>query len=250
MNCQNHLIIYIWIAISSSSCTIIKQNTMKQASSYEVIKLNEPITIDGIWDKSQWKAVDAIELKHYMGKIPEFRPGVKVKVIYDPDYIYVIFQVKDQYVLCVNNEINGNVYEDSCGEFFFSPDTASPMKYFNLEINCGGTALMYYNLIPRKDFKIMDPEDIKLIQIAHSLPQLISDEIKAPVIWAIEYKIPLTLLEKYGKVTRPAPGVIWKANFYKIADKTSNPHYLTWSLVDQAEPDFHLPAFFGKLIFQ
>ena len=224
--------------------------SMKQESLYKVVKLQEPVSLDGNWDNPQWKLAEALELKHFMGNAPKFHPKVKVKVMYDPENIYVIFQVKDQYVRCVATVINGNVWEDSCAEFFFSPDSASPMKYFNLEINCGGTALMYYNTIPQKDFRILDPEDIKQIQIAHSLPHLIPDEIKTTVTWTIEYKIPLTLLEKYGKVTRPAPGVIWKANFYKIADKTSNPHYQTWSLVDQAEPDFHLPAFFGRLIFQ
>jgi hypothetical protein len=223
---------------------------MKSPSVYKVVKLKEPLTLNGNWNKSQWKEVNSVKLVNFMGEAPKFFPIVRAKLMYDSNYIYVIFQVKDCYVRCMTNNINGPVWDDSSVEFFFSPDSDSPEKYFNLETNCGGTALMYYNIIPRKDFTVVDPEDIKQIEIAHSLPDHIPNEITEPVTWTIEYKVPLVLLEKYAKVSRPAPGVVWKANFYKIGDKTSNPHYITWSFVNQAEPDFHLPGYFGTLIFE
>ena len=58
------------------------------------------------------------------------------------------------------------------------------------------------------------------------------------------------MLEKYSVITHPARGVEWKANFYKIAENSSNPHYITWSEVGIDHPDFHRPEFFGKLIFE
>ena len=58
------------------------------------------------------------------------------------------------------------------------------------------------------------------------------------------------ILEKYAQVTHPQPGGIWRANFYKCADKTSHPHWLTWSVVDKPRPDFHVPQFFGILEFE
>lgn len=222
---------------------------MKKIREYKVVKLEKPMTINGNWDKAEWKNVEAQHLENYMGEVPKFRPEVNVKMMYDASNLYVIFRVEDKFVRCVTTEINGPVYEDACVEFFFSPDEDEPLKYFNLETNCGGTALMYYNLVPRKDFKILEKPDIQQIEIAHSLPAKVEPERKEPVTWTIEYRLPFSLLEKYSKVTHPAPGVQWKANFYKIADKTSNPHYLTWSPVGQPEPDFHLPEFFGNLEF-
>ncbi len=52
------------------------------------------------------------------------------------------------------------------------------------------------------------------------------------------------VFEKYAGPAYPEPGVIWKANFYKIAENSSNPHYITWSIVDNPVHDFHLPQFF------
>ncbi len=223
---------------------------VKSTTIYKIAKLKEAILLDGNWNKPQWHAVESIELKYFMGKRPEFQPVVHVKLMYNTTDLYVIFRVNDRYVQCKTKDINGCVWEDSCVEFFFSPDSDSPEKYFNLETNCGGTALMKYTLIPRKDFLILEPEDIKKIEIAHSLPDQILNEITEPVTWTIEYKMPFVLLEKYAKINHPFPGVRWRANFFKIADKTSNPHYLTWSFVDNTEPDFHLPGYFGSLVFQ
>ncbi len=223
---------------------------MENLPVYSVVRLDGTLIINGNWYKQGWQHIEALELNYFMGEIPKFQPVVKAKLMYDANNIYAIFQVEDRYVRCVTHKTNGPVWEDSCVEFFFSPDTYSPLKYFNLETNCGGTALMFYNLIPRKDYKTLDPEDIHQIEIAHTLPKVIDNEITEPLSWTIEYRIPLELLKKYAKVSQPEKGVTWMANFYKIADKTSNTHYLTWSFVDQAEPDFHLPAYFGKLIFQ
>jgi hypothetical protein len=223
---------------------------MKDTSVYQVKKLNNPIEIDADWDKAQWLEVNALEIKSKMGEKPKFFPTTEVKLRYDENYIYVIFRVKDQYVQCLVQEFNGPVYKDSCVEFFFSPDQAKPLNYFNVEINCGGTILTHYVTNPGSEHQPLEEEDLKKIESAHSLPKLVEKEIKEPVTWVIEYKIPLAILEKYSKVSRPGPGVTWKANFFKTASTTSNPHYLTWSFVDHPKPKFHLPEYFGTLIFE
>ena len=109
---------------------------------------------------------------------------------------------------------------------------------------------MHFNLVPRKESKELSLDDIKKIEIAHTLPQIIDPEMKDPVTWTLEYRIPIAILEKYSSVTRPKKGVDWKANFYKIAENSSNPHYITWSKIDKPRPDFHVPQAFGKLIFE
>ncbi len=74
--------------------------------------------------------------------------------------------------------------------------------------------------------------------------------IVEPVTWTAAYKIPIALLEKYSQVAYPGHKVEWRVNFYKCADATSHPHWLTWSPVDLPEPDFHQPQSFGVLQFQ
>jgi hypothetical protein len=217
---------------------------------YKVRRLTEPLIIDANWDKHHWKKLPALELKHYMGKKPPHRPRTQAKVLYDDDNIYVIFRVQDRYVRAVVQQPNGLVCTDSCVEFFFTPGPDTKAGYFNLEVNAGGTPLFNFQKIPRKGILPIDPQDICKIEIAHSLPAVIEPEITEPVTWTIEYRIPITLLEKYFPVVRPAPGITWPANFFKCADKSSHPHWLTWSPVDRPEPDFHVPECFGTLEFQ
>jgi len=219
------------------------------SSVYNVSRLEQPITIDGNWNKPLWQNIQAIEISNFMGEIPKFRPTVHAKMMYDDENLFVIFSVKDRYVRCITKDFHGPVWEDSCVEFFFSPDVNFPERYFNLEINCGGTPLMHYNVIAGKEYSPIEIEDLKKIEIAHSLPQTIEPENTNYVNWTVEYRIPLSIIHKYSNLTSPSKGVEWRGNFYKIAENNSNPHYMTWSVVKNITPDFHLPQFFGKLIF-
>jgi len=72
-------------------------------------------------------------------------PETRVKVLYDSLNIYVIFNVRDQYVRAVEKEINGKVWMDSCVEFFFSPGADTERGYFNFEANCKGVFLFGYH---------------------------------------------------------------------------------------------------------
>jgi hypothetical protein len=163
---------------------------------------------------------------------------------YDTSNLYVIFLVHDRYVRCLTTQVNGPVWQDAAVEFLFATDTARPDRYFNLEINCGGTPLLGY-----ADARLT-MADIRSIEIAHSMPAVVDPEVAGPVDWTIEYRIPLARLAKYGNMTWPAPGVTWRGNFCKIAENNSNPHHMTWSPIADPKPTFHMPQYFGRLAFE
>lgn len=225
-------------------------NTTIEEATYKVSKLTQPMKIDGDWNKPQWKNIETIKVDKHMGGQPKFAPIVEAKMTYDEKNVFVIFRVQDKFVQSTVQEYNGDVSENSCVEFFFSPDSAHPLKYFNLEVNAGGTPLIFYISDPWNKFVKLDNNDISKIEIFHSLPKKVDPEIKEPTTWFIECRIPLDMLQKYSPITRPAAGVTWKGNFYKTGSKTSNPNYMTWSFVDHPTPNFHLPKFFGTLKFQ
>lgn len=225
-------------------------NTTIEEAVYKVSKLSRPMKIDADWNKSQWKNVETIKVDKHMGGLPKFAPIVEAKMTYDDKNVFVIFRVQDKFVKSTVQEFNGAVSENSCVEFFFSPDSSHPLSYFNLEVNAGGTPLIYYISDPWKKFVKLEDKDISKIEIAHSLPKKVDPEITEPITWFIECRIPLDMLQKYSNVSVPGAGVTWKGNFYKTGSKTSNPNYMTWSFVDHPKPNFHLPQFFGTLKFQ
>jgi hypothetical protein len=225
-------------------------STKERTSSYKVSKLKVPMEANSRWDAPQWRKIKAIDIANYMGEIPKLKPKVQAKMMYGKDAIYLIYRVRGFDIHCLTHEYNGPVWHDNAVEFFFSPDTSFPKSYFNLEINCCGIPYMgYYNSF-KNESVIIDTNDIKKIIIKHSLPERIESEINGPVEWTIYFEIPFDILMKYSKVILPKPRVIWRANFYQIADRGTNPHYMTWSFVDNPTPNFHLPQYFGRLVFQ
>ena len=217
---------------------------------YQVQRVAQPIAIDADWDKPAWQAIQPLELTYYMGEKPEHLPPTQAKLAYDDQAIYVIFRVQDKYVRAVAAKHQDPVCRDSCAEFFFTPGTDVKKGYFNLEMNCGGTMLLNFQTIPRRGTPIA-PADIDRIQVAHTMPKIVDPERVGPTAWTIEYRLPLDLLPTYmPEAVKPAPGVTWRANFFKCGDQTSHPHWLTWSFVDRPRPDFHVPECFGTLEFR
>ena len=222
----------------------------RQSEKYEVARAGKGLALESGWDGPGWNAIRPLSLELFMGEKPEHRPRTEAKVAYDDRKIYVAFRVEDRYVRAVEEKYHDMVCCDSCVEFFFTPNSDIGTGYFNLEMNCGGTLLLYHQANRSEIGRTVVAEaDCRRIEIHHQLPKRIDPEIADPVTWVLACAIPFEMLEKYSRVTRPAPGVSWRANFYKCADHTSHPHWLTWSKVDNPRPDFHLPEFFGTLKF-
>ncbi len=216
---------------------------------YLIEKTRDDFHFSDDWDHGQWSPTPALTLAHYMGDRPEHFPRVQAKLLYDDEHIYVFFRVEDCYVRAVARATHDPVCRDSCAEFFFTPGMDITQGYFNMEVNCGGTVLCNHQKGRNIARRMIRVEDIARVRIEHSLPKNIDPELAAPTTWTIKYALPLAVAEAYAPVSRPGPGVTWRANFYKCADHCSHPHWLTWSPVDNPTPDFHLPHFFGVLEF-
>ena len=218
---------------------------------YQVTRVSEPIKIDANWDKPAWRAIPPLEVARHMGNKPEHIPAVQAKLAYDAENVYVIFRVKDRYVRAVAPQHQGMVCRDSCVEFFFAPGLDVTKGYFNLEMNCGGTMLLHFQTIPRKNMVPLTEAELASIEVAATQPRIVEPELADPTTWSVEYRLPTAILDRYlPDAAKPAPGVEWRANFFKCADSTSHPHWLTWNKVNRPRPDFHVPEDFGVIVFE
>jgi hypothetical protein len=85
------------------------------------------------------------------------------------------------------------------------------------------------------------------VAVRSSLPPVVEPELEGPLAWQLAFFIPTTLLERHVGAIGPLPGERWRANLYKCGDRTSHPHWASWSPVDAL--NFHLPHCFGELRF-
>lgn len=207
---------------------------------------------NGQWESSVWQQAQTLQVDNFHPQSSAHRPNTQVKLLYDEKNLYVIFRIEDQYVKAVYTEYQDPVCNDSCVEFFVMPKQGK--GYFNFEINCIGTLLLYYIKDPRRTddgFEQYEPigkELVNRMTIFHSIPEKLKVEIETPLEWYIEYNIPFALFETYLGTLNKGEGRIWRGNFYKCGDHTSHPHWASWAPIGEAL-DFHQPDFFGVLEF-
>ena len=223
---------------------------------YEIHRAVEPLgTPTAEMERSLWRGADLAEVTHYERPDSGHRPPTVARVLYDDDFLAVGFSVLDQYVRAVAQKFNDMVCQDSCVEFFVAPAAdANRDAYFNFEINCGATMLLYRcpstMAAAQGTGRVhLDDADGGLLRSAASLPKVIETEIVGPTDWSVEFHVPGTLFEKHFGVQRPGPGSVWRGNFYKCGDHTSHPHWGSWAPMATPKPGFHQPAYFQPLQF-
>ena len=209
---------------------------------------NFPLT-ENQWQEANWVRIDS-----FLPESSAHRPETRVALLYDDQGIYGRFQVHDRFVRCLHTEFRSPVYQDACVEFFVQP--ADARSYFNFEFNACGTLLAGLVLNPERDetgkpksVLPLQQSDLTGIKIRSSLQGPIKEEITDSVDWELEFFISFNMLSRYiSDMKRPTGGMHWRCNFFKCAENNSHPHWASWAPVP--ELNFHLPEYFGELIFE
>lgn len=216
--------------------------------SFIVKKSAVPVKLDAGWDSEIWANANCAKVDFGFDHNSDHTPDVQIKMLHDGGKIYGLFRVVDRYVVARAEKDQDMVCRDSCVEFFVSP--AGSEYYFNFEMNCGGTFLLY-RCQPGKDgFKYMEipAEDMATFGRYHTLPKMITEEITEPTTWYLGFEIPATFFEKYAGSNPELSGQTWTGNFTKCADRCSHPTWLSWMPLTKCS--FHMPEQYGELIFE
>ena len=219
---------------------------------YIIRESKRPPSLNGNWDEPAWQSSEVITLGHFAARSSAHRPRVEAKALWSNSGLFVFFRVHDRYIRCLRTDYQDMVCADSCVEFFVEPKEKK--GYFNFEINCGGTMLLYYIDCPDKktgQIRIIEkvPRDLgEMVRIYHSMPSIVYPEVEFEVVWKIEYFIPFKLFAHYLGPLGKMNGQVWRGNFYKCADKCSHPHWASWAPL-HGKLNFHTPQYFAPLQF-
>lgn len=168
-------------------------------------------------------------------------PQVSFSIGYSPDAILLKYYVDEETIRISYHTDNAPVHEDSCVEFFIAFDDDG---YYNLEFNCLGHCYFSYGQ-SRSDRQLIDEGTIEQIRHMSWIRQLADEEA---VHWELVLMIPKEIFVFHDIPAFQQNNC--KVNFFKCGDKLPAPHFLSWSPIDAAEPDFHLPQFFGEMQFR
>lgn len=186
---------------------------------------------------------DLHRINHIPWKQYPYLPEVKFKIGYTDASILLKAFVKEKFIKAKYDQINDPVYKDSSFEFFISLDNDD--SYYNFEFNCIGTPYLAYG--NRKNREVAPLEVVELIHSHSSLGSQAFEEKQGAFSWELAISIPFSSFFKHE--IRSMQGKVCKANFYKCGDELSQKHFVSWSPIENENPDFHRPEYFGELYF-
>lgn len=170
-----------------------------------------------------------------------YAPDCKALVARSRESLALSFDVCGMDLRATQMGDNQRSWEDSCCEFFIQ---SGEDGYFNIEITCIGSILMAFGKARDGRVRLSD-SDVARIRRWSSLEKKQYLEEGGSFSWNVTVLIPFTLI---GLDPDNLPAQV-SGNFYKCADLSAHPHFLSWSPIDTENPDFHRPEFFGKLFF-
>lgn len=218
-----------------------KQNTMKVQKILEGF-LNPPLELV---TETLNLEVKPLKLETVNWEKYSYRPDVSCQIAYNETELFLQYQVNEQSVKAEVTKNNGRVWTDSCVEFFLSPERNS--EYYNLEMNCIGTALLGFRK-NGEDAVHATEEQIATIRRISSLGSSPFAERKQPTKWQITLAIPWKVFFKHE--LSQVMGKKMRGNFYKCGDELNVPHFISWTKINTPNPSFHVPEFFGGLEFE
>lgn len=197
--------------------------------------------IDPAIDSAEWEKAPLGLVNQETWALSPISPKTTFQLLLGPEGISVRMHTEETHLRDIEREENGAICKDSCMEFFFKPSPWDT-RYFNFELNPSG--VLHLGLGPDRFHRTLLAEDRKTFRIV---------SLAKEGDWWLKYYIPFSFIEKhfpdYDKDAQGNKTHILKGNFYKCGDCTDHLHYASWSRIDVEKPDFHLPDFFGRILF-
>jgi hypothetical protein len=213
--------------------------------SYSVVK--RPGDVSDFTTAGLWVDIAPLFIETYRWVHNNYAPKVSVRLFHTDKFIYLYYTVPEDRIAIRHTSYGSDVWKDSCVEFFLNPFPESSDDYVNMEFNALGVMLIGVGKdgddSKRYYFKENEVEGFETVS---SVKHAVIGSHGSPD-WSLHVKIPKSFFEKrYGRVFADKKTI---ANFNKCGDETEHEHYGSWNEVLSTTPNFHLPEFFGDLIF-
>lgn len=175
-----------------------------------------------------------------------YAPEVRFRMFHTGDRLLVRFDVAENYTAARVTEDNGEVWTDSCVEFFLA--VGAETGYYNFETTCIGRMLLGFRHT-HADAVHASPVVMESVQRRTTYPfGEPFEEFEGNNRWSVTLVIPPQALFRHE--IKDWSGVRARVNLYKCGDKLSHPHFLSWRPIQTEKPDFHRPEFFEPVEFE
>ncbi len=208
-----------------------------------------PIEVDANLAKPEWKGVEAVKLVLVdSGKPPE--QSTTVRILYDETYLYFAFHVIDNDIWSTFRQRDEELSEEEVVEMFIDP-LGTGKIYF--EFNISPHNVVFDSIVLNAMVPPDGPRDIngskswncKGLKTAVHIEGELDTRRPVSEYWDVEAAVPFH--DIVPPHCPPEPGDEWRLNLFRIDRGKDKDEYQAWSPTGRI--DFHMPWYFGKLIF-
>ena|ERR1043166_5430397 len=200
------------------------------------MRVNRAIELNAAHLAPEWQnAVPVIFHTDWQGQNPDPALETQVRVLWSPDILYLRFECRyQQLFLFPDSDPNGRrdyLWDRDVAEAFLQPDPSRERYYKEFEVSPNGM-WVDLDIFPggRADLQSGMTRSVTLD--------------KASQIWTAELAIPMqSLTENFD------PKAIWRVNFFRMEGTREPRRYMAWRLTHSTQPNFHVPAAFGRMKF-
>ncbi|MEG1586013.1 MAG: carbohydrate-binding family 9-like protein [Bacteroidales bacterium] len=176
------------------------------------------------------------------GDMYSYKPLTSFSLARGANELYVRFFVHGNCLRAVNSTDQSSVNDDSCVGLVLKNPHSKVM--YDIAFNCIGTCAAYKKA--DQDNHLIEASQLHGIRRYTDLARRPFCEMEGLFNWQLIVAIPFSLLDLQPN----ALPEILNGNFYKRADATSLPHYLSWLPIKSKTPEFALPEYMGEMVVE
>jgi alpha-galactosidase len=234
-------ILAVNVVILFSSIAMISQTTpsskcSESASEIVASHVAGEISLDAAHPANAWQNTQSVVFcSDWQGENPDEQQETVVRVLWSSQTLYLRFECRyRELTLFEDSESNGrrdHLWDRDVAEAFLQPDPSREHYYREFEVSPNGMWIDL-DIFPGglADLKSGMKKSVFLDEKAHR--------------WTAELAIPMKALTPNFD-----PKAVWRVNFYRCEGPKEPRAYLAWRPTGTLEPNFHVPAAFGRLRF-
>lgn len=192
---------------------------------------------EGFPEAASWEKAPAIRFdRDWQGLHPDPQRETEVRLLWNHETLFLRFIARFRELHAFPDARpdgwRDQLWERDVAEAFLQPEDGDPRVYKELEVSPNGFWI---------DLNISRGEKEEM---RSGLQRRVRQDAQART-WTAELAVPMRSLT-------PAfdPKKAWRANFYRVEGPKEPRFYSAWSPTLTPEPNFHVPAAFGHLIFR
>ena len=253
-------ILLVWVILiltcksPSEEKPLSTQNPNTELPSYNAVKIESAIIVDGKMDEPAWQdAMPATFNYYYRDEKPSDKQKSTFRLMWDEQHLFLFYQFEDKYLTAREVNRDGEPYLDDCAEIFLIPVPEALDTHFCFEVNIykATNDILFFNDYYKGSnvgFKPFNP----VVEIETTYLGTINDNSDIDTGWAMEMKIPISIFGFLANFEPLKPGNSWRFLAIRQERNEVEGSRRTTSTIFEMPKNFndvHVPSHFGVLNF-